>query len=88
MLTTFSGTTIMFVKRLLIVITITTSATFPKPVLLFPVILHLAQWITRKLTFITVQWELSLFEYFCITPNKGDWGPKHWCSAWSWLKLV
>ena len=39
----FSGTTTMLVKRLLIDKTITTSGTFPKPVLFFPVILHLTQ---------------------------------------------
>ena len=80
MLTTYSGTTIMFVKRLLIDINITTSATFPKPVLLFPVILHMAQMITGKFTFITVQWELCLSEYLCSTENERDRGPKHWFS--------
>ena len=45
----FSRTTTMLVKRLLIDKSITTSETFPKPVLLFPVIFHLAQLITRKL---------------------------------------
>ena len=68
----FFRTTTMLVKRLLIDKSITTSETFPKPVLIFPVIFHLAQLITRKLAFITVQWELFLFEYFCSTPNKRD----------------
>ena len=68
----FSGTTTMLVKRLLIDKTITTSGTFPKPVLFFPVILHLTQWHTRKLAFITLQWELCLSEYLFNTPNKGD----------------
>ena len=66
-----SGTTTMLVKRLLIYKSFTTSETFPKSVLLFPVLLYLVQMKSRKLALITLHWKLCPW-YKCSTPNEGD----------------